>query len=66
MGARAKKKYEDCDRSGQHYLKSDGPTYISVARLGQYEIKCGGPNWSGGLKSAPGQWASAYVEGCRH
>ena len=47
----------DCHRSGQHYLKSGGPT-------GQWKIKCTGPNWSGGLKSAPGQRASAYVEGC--
>ena len=28
------------------------------------KIKCTGPNWSGGLKSPPGQRASAYVEGC--
>ena len=54
----------NCHRSGQHYLKSGGPTYIWVARTGQWQIKCTGPNWSGGLTSAPGQRASAYVEGC--
>ena len=26
-------------------------------------MKCTGPNWPGGLKSAPGQRAGAYVEG---
>ena len=52
-----------CYRSGQHYLKSDGPMYLSLARTGQWKIKCTGPNWSGGLKSVPGQRASAYVEG---
>ena len=64
-GDRAKNTHTvNCHRSGQHYLKSGGPTYIWVARTGQWQIKCTGPNWSGGLKSAPGQRASAYVEGC--
>ena len=27
-------------------------------------MQCTGPYWPGGLKSAQGQWASAYVEGC--
>ena len=54
-----------CHRSGQHYLKYGGPPYILVAHTGQWMINCTGPNWSGGLKSAPGQQASAYVEGCR-
>ena len=31
----------------------------------QWKIQCCGPNWPGGLKSAPAQKASVYVEGCR-
>ena len=43
-----------CHRSGQHYLKSGGPT----------KIKCTGPNWSGGLKSPPGQCLCWGLDRC--
>ena len=64
-GGRPREKYTViCLRSGQHYLKSDGPTSFT----GPYrpvKEKMYWPNWSGGLKSAPGKRASAYVEGWR-
>ena len=50
-------------------LSSFGPALFEIW---WHDIYLGGPygpvkdemNWSGGLKSAPGQRASAYVEGC--
>ena len=34
-----------------------------MARTGQRKKKCTGPNWSGGLKSAPGQRAASFFSG---
>ena len=50
-------------RTGHRYFYSTGPTFNSVVLQGQWKIQCTGPYWPGGLKSAQGQWASAYVEG---
>ena len=40
-----------CHRSGQHYLKSGGPTYLG----GPYGPVKDKMYWPGGLKRAPGQ-----------
>ena len=59
MGAARKVQTVICHRSGQLYLKSGGPTSFT----GPYGPVKDKMHWPGGLKSPPGQRASAYVEG---